>query len=82
MHLMLQYSSLVPRPSTPPVFDLLQFAILRGKAWGFLHVIHGTVYVLESRRNGIFTFTSTTETSSKEEVGPTCKTYLESKQNH
>jgi len=53
-------NSLVPRPSTPPVFDCLQYAKYRGRRPGeFHHMIHGKVDITDSRCNSLFTFVST-----------------------
>ena len=54
------WTSLVPRPSTPPVFDRLQYAKNGGRRPGkFHHVIRGTADVTDSRRNSLFTFVFT-----------------------
>ena len=52
--------SLVPRPSSPPVFDHLQYAKNGGGRPGeFHHVICHTADVTDSKRKSLFTFIST-----------------------
>ena len=54
-------ASLVPRPSTPPVFDHLQYAKTEGelRPGEFHHMIRGMADVTDSRLNSLFTFVST-----------------------
>jgi len=50
---------LVPRPSTSPVFDCLQYAKTEGEGLGNFITIRGTADVTDSRCNSLFTFVFT-----------------------
>ena len=53
------FSSLVPRPSTPLVFDHFLVCKNGGRPWEFHHVIRSTADVTDSRHNSLFTFVVT-----------------------